>query len=172
MWRQWSLLTDSWGTRVQFSIPGYLWFLGMLTVLIVLDKSQGGYFLVPAFLATLSIIHLLPEHPISQPYAVIVGSVTGAGIGAWSTLFGHGAIVAASAAAIAFVCMHLIRAYHPPGVALALYAALMHPSVWFPLVIVLPFTVIAVGSAALFSRLSPHSPKYPVPFGRPPQAIW
>jgi hypothetical protein len=38
---------------------------------------------------------------------------------------------------------------NPPGVALAMYPLLLHPGHWFPLSVVLPFTVIATGSAAL-----------------------
>lgn len=165
-------VVESWGTKIRFNLSGYLWFLGMLTVLVALNRFKGGLFLVPAFLATLSIIHLLPEHPISQPYAVVAGSVTGAGIGALMTVFGQGTIVAAIAAAVAFVFMHVIRAYHPPGVALALYTTLLHPGAAFPLLVVLPFTLIAVISAAFFSRLNPHSPKYPVAYGTKPRVAW
>jgi CBS-domain-containing membrane protein len=163
MSRKWSAILDCWGTRTKFSLPAYLWFLGMLGVLVFLDKNRVGFFLVPAFLSTLSIIHLLPEHPISQPYAVIVGSVLGSGVGAFMAELGRGPMLAAGAAAIAFVAMHLLRAYHPPGVALALYSALLHPGAWFPLLVVLPFSVLAVGSAALFSRMSSRWPRYPVP---------
>ena len=62
--------------------------------------------------------------------------------------------------------MTLLRAFHPPGVALALYPVLLHPGNWFPLLVVLPFTVIAVGSAALLSRLVDKWPQYPKPLGK------
>jgi hypothetical protein len=52
---------------------------------------------------------------------------------------------------------------HSPRVALALYPVLFHPGNWFPLVVVLPFTVIAVCSAALLSRLVDEWPAYPKP---------
>jgi hypothetical protein len=50
--------------------------------------------------------------------------------------------------------------------------SLLHPGAAFPVLVVLPFTLIAVVSAALFSRLNPHSPKYPVTYGTKPRAAW
>ena len=67
------------------------------------------------------------------------------------------------AAVAAFGVTNLIRAYHPPGVALAMYPVLLHPGHWFPLSVVLPFTLVAVGSAALVSRLVREWPVYPKP---------
>jgi hypothetical protein len=65
------------------------------------------------------------------------------------------------AAVAAFGIINLIRAYHPPGVALAMYPLLLHPGHWFPLTVVLPFTVNAAGSATLLSRLVENWPAYP-----------
>lgn len=42
-------------------------------------------------------------------------------------------------------------------------SSLLHPGHWFPLVVVLPFVVSAVGSAALLSRLVGKWPAYPKP---------
>ena len=67
------------------------------------------------------------------------------------------------AAVAAFGIINLIHAYHPPGVALAMYPLLLHPGHWFPLSVVLPFTVIATVSAALLSRLVEKWPAYPKP---------
>ncbi len=61
----------------------------------------------------------------------------------------------------AFVVISLIHAYHPPGVALASIPVLPHPGHWFPLVVVLPFTAAAVGSAAAISKWLRGSPVYP-----------
>lgn len=169
--RRFSRIIDSWGTKVRFSVPAYLWFLLMLILLTVLDEKHLGFFLMPPFFATLSMLHLLPDDAISQPYAVIVGSVAGASVGTFFTLFGRGPTIAAMAAAAAFVTIHLLRAYHPPAVALALYPALFHPKATFPIYIVLPFTMLAVGSAAWFSRLSPNWPKYPLPLGKIPSQL-
>jgi hypothetical protein len=67
------------------------------------------------------------------------------------------------AAVAAFGIINLIHAYHPPGVALAMYPLPLHPGHWFPLTVVLPFTVVAAGSAALLSRLVGERPAYPKP---------
>ena len=166
--RHLSTVVGSWGTKMRFSLGAYLWFLCMMGFLAVLQTNRIGLYLVPPFLATLTILHLLPDAAIAQPYAVIVGSVAGASIGTLMTLVGDSVWIAAISAAIAFVVIHLLRAYHPPGVALALYPALLHPGRWFPVSIVLPFTLVAVASAALFSRMSPHWPRYPLPLGKHP----
>lgn len=165
-------VVHSWGTKMRFSLLAYLWFLLMLLPLTLLSRAHLGTYLVPPFLATLSILHLLPDSPIAQPYAVIVGSVGGASIGVLLTLVGYGPVVASVACAIAFALIHLLRAYHPPGVALALYPALLHTHRTFPVFVVLPFTVVAVGSAMLFSRISPRFPKYPLPLGSQAPNPW
>ena len=156
-------VVDSWGTKVKFSFQAYLWFLILLAALALLTRNQYGLYLVPPFLATLSILHFLPGVAIAQPYAVVSGSVVGASIGTLASRFGHGPMFAALAAAIALIVLHQLRAYHPPGVALALYPALLHTPPAFPLLVVLPFTVLAVGATALLSKLSPRWPQYPLP---------
>ena len=166
----WSSIVGSWGTKMKFSLPVYLWFLAMLASMAFLTKDKLGLYLVPPFLATLSILHFLPDSAIAQPYAVIVGSVAGAAIGTFMTIFGYGPLFAALGAALAFVVIHALHAYHPPGVALALYPALLHTHPMFPVRVVLPFAILAVGSAAFFSRLSSKWPKYPMPLREKPFA--
>lgn len=135
----------------------------MLGVLAALAHNRVGLFLVPPFGATLTILLALPDSPVSQPYSVIVGSVVAASVGTLPSLFARGSLVAIVAAVLAFGVVHLIRAYHPPGVALAMYPLLLHTGHWFPLAVVLPFTVIAVASAALLSSLIKGWPAYPKP---------
>jgi CBS-domain-containing membrane protein len=161
--RLYSSVIDSWGTKVEFSLLAYLWFLIMLACMALLTRDRLGLYLVPPFFATLSILHFLPDVAIAQPYAVVAGSIVGASVGTLVTRFGHGPVIAAFGAALAFLVLHLLHAYHPPGVALALYPALLHTPRTFPFFVVLPFTILAVGSAAFFSQLSPHWPKYPLP---------
>lgn len=167
----WASVVDSWGTKVKFSFQAYLWFLVLLASLALLTRNQYGLYLIPPFLATLSILHFLPDVAIAQPYAVVSGSVVGASIGTFAARFGHGPVFAALAAATAFIVLHQLRAYHPPGVALALYPALLHTPLTFPLLVVLPFTVLAVGSTAVFSRLSPRWPQYPLPLKKVPAPV-
>jgi CBS domain-containing membrane protein len=67
------------------------------------------------------------------------------------------------AALAALLLLPLLRAYHPLSVALAMYPALLHPGFWFAVQAVLPFTLTAVLSAALMSRLLRSWPRYPAP---------
>ena len=84
-------------------------------------------------------------------------------MGTLLSLFSHGSVVAILAAVAAFGIINVIHAFHPPGVALAMYPLLLRPGHWFPLSVVLPFTVIAAGSAALLSKLVSEWPAYPKP---------
>ena len=163
-----SRIVRSWGTKPTFSLAGYLWVAGMFGVLATLEANKVGLYLVPPFGATLSILLLLSDAAIAQPYAVIAGSVTGAAIGTLAGLFAQGLGMAVVAAVVAFGVMNLIRAYHPPGVALAMYPLLLHPGNWFPVLVVLPFTATAVASASLLSRLVDQWPAYPKPLRRNP----
>lgn len=163
-----SKIIVSWGTKPTYNVVGYLWVAAMFGVLAALEANRVGLYLVPPFGATLSILLLLPESAIAQPYALIAGSVVGASVGTVISLFARGLGMAVLAAVVAFGVISLIRAYHPPGVALAIYPLLLHPGHWFPLLVVLPFTAVAVGSAALLSKLVEKWPAYPKPLGKEP----
>jgi CBS-domain-containing membrane protein len=156
-------IVRSWGTKSQLNITEYLWILSMFGLLACLEDNRIGLYLIPPFGATLTILLDLPEAPVAQPYALVVGSVVGASVGTLLSLFSRGSLMAILAAVAAFGVINLIHAYHPPGVALAMYPLLLHPGHSFPLSVVLPFTVIAAGSAALMSRLVDEWPAYPKP---------
>ena len=163
MRKNWSRVVRSWGTQSRLSIAQYAWIVLMFGVLAGLEHNRIGLFLVPPFGATLTLLLMLPEASVTQPYAIVAGSVVGAGTGTVLSLYGHGSALAVVAAVLAFGVMNLVRGYHPPGVALAMYPLLLRPGHWFPLAVVLPFTVAAVGSAALLSRLVGKWPEYPRP---------
>src|ERR1700736_5201781 len=156
-------IVHSWGTKSRLNIAEYLWILSMFGVLAGLENNQIGLYLIPPFGATLTILIDLPQAPVAQPYALIAGSVVGASVGTLLSLFSHGSLMAIVGALLAFGVITLIHAYHPPGVALAMFPLLLHTGHWFPLVVVLPFAVIAAGSAALLSRLAGEWPTYPKP---------
>ena len=119
-------------------------------------------FLVPPFAATLTILLYLPNAAVAQPAAVIGGSVLGAAIGTMlSLLLGIGAVTAMTAVLTAMIALPLLRIYHPPGIALAMYPALLHPGPWFALQVVLPFTLAVVISFAALSRSMDSWPRYP-----------
>src|ERR1700751_5237670 len=141
-----------WGTRPALRLSGYLWVAAMFGVLAVLEANRIGIFLVPPFGATLTILMLLPEAPVAQPYALIAGSVSAAAVGTVFGLLGSSLVMAVLAMIGAFAVISLIHAYHPPGVALASIPVLLHTGHWFPLTVVLPFTAAAVVSAAAMSK--------------------
>ena len=110
-----SIVVRSWGTRPTFRLSGYLWVAGMFCVLAVLQADRIGLFLVPPFGATLTILVLLPDASVAQPYALIGGSVVGAAVGTAFGFFGHGLGMAVLSMIAASVVISLIHAYHPPG---------------------------------------------------------
>ncbi|MGC9158880.1 MAG: HPP family protein [Terracidiphilus sp.] len=158
-----SSILRSWGTTARPNLWQYAWILSMFGLLAALEWNRLGLFLVPPFGATLTLLLVLPEASVTQPWPVIAGSVAGSTTGTLLALFAHGSAMAIAAAVLAFAAMNLIRAYHPPGVALAMYPLLLRPGHWFPLAVVFPFTLAAVGSAALLSRFVSVWPPYPKP---------
>ena len=96
---------------------------------------------------------------------MVCGSLLGAAIGTvLSALLGYGPGVALLAALTAMIMLPLLRVFHPPGVALAMCPALLHSGAWFAILVVLPFTLAAVISCAVLSRLVSSWPRYPAPF--------
>lgn len=150
------------GSGHRLQITGALWVGGMLFVLVWLQGRQQEVLLVPPFAATLTILLYLPEVSIAQPVPIVAGCTAGAALGTLlRVLLGFGTGTAALAALTALVVLPLLRIYHPPGIALAMYPALLHPGIWFAARLVLPFTLVAVLSAALLSRCVPGWPRYP-----------
>jgi HPP family len=84
----------------------------------------------------------------------VCGSLLGAAIGTvLSVLVGFSPGVASLAALTAMIMLPLLRVFHPPGVASAMCPALLHCGAWFAILVVLPFTLAAVISCAVLSRL-------------------
>jgi CBS-domain-containing membrane protein len=154
-----STVIHTWGTRPAFR-------LGMFCVLAALQADRIGLFLVPPFGASLTILMFLPDAPVAQPYTVIGGSVVGAAVGTAFSFFGRGPGMGVLAMIAAFLVISLIQAYHPPAVALAMIPVLLKPGPWFSLSVVLPFTTVAVLSAAM-SKLNSGWPAYPKPLRNP-----
>src|ERR1700751_4267939 len=100
-------VVQCWGTRPALRLGGYLWVAAMFGVLAALQANRIGVFLVPPFAATLTILMLLPDTPVAQPYALIVGSVCGAAGGTGISFFGSGLGMAVLAMIAAFVVISL-----------------------------------------------------------------
>jgi CBS-domain-containing membrane protein len=158
-----------WRSENRVSAARVTWFVLLLGGMAGLGYISGDRFfheviwLVPPFAATLSILMLLPASSIAQPIPVIAGSTLGATTGTVIAMAVHGTIFAVLAAVCALLILSILRVYHPPGVALSMYPLLLHPGVLFPLAVVLPFTLLAVTSAAFMSRRISSWPAYPRP---------
>jgi CBS-domain-containing membrane protein len=157
------LSRKSWCKLTGPALLGCLWMAGLLGALTWLDLRDGTIFLLPPFAATLTILVYLPNTPVAQPVAVVCGSVFGAATGTvFSLVLGSGAAVAMLAALAAMIMLPLLRVFHPPAAALAMCPALLHLGPWFALEVVLPFTLVAVISWAVISRLLRGLPRYPM----------
>lgn len=144
------------------AVLGIAWMAVLLGALAAFQGDRLGTFLVPPFAATLTIVLLLPDVGLAQPVAVVVGSTLGAGIGTIAALVvGHELWLAVLCPLVTIVVQLLLGVYHPPGVALSIYPILLRPGAWFPLETVLPFTLVAVLSAAMLSRACRAWPRYP-----------
>ncbi|WP_369125232.1 HPP family protein [Alicyclobacillus fastidiosus] len=119
--------------------------------------------LVPPFSATLTILLLLPKSPIAQPIPVVVGTTISASAGTAVSLLVHGPIYGVLVTLAMVILLPLLRIYHPPGVALSMYPLLLHTDISFPVLVVLPFTLIAVSSCSVLSKLSKSWADYPLP---------
>ncbi len=141
----------------------YVWFAVILGLFALVDHHpwEVTAFLVPPFGATLSLVASLPQQPVSQPLPVVLGGTIGAAIGSLIALAGHGPILAALAALMVFLILPPLGLYYPPAVALGIFPVLVKTTPWFPLLSVLPFTVIAVWSFAVLSRHVKGWPVYP-----------
>jgi hypothetical protein len=154
-----------WVATHELTLAAVIWMAVLLGVLIWLHGRQDGIFLVlPPFAATMAIVVWLPNISIAQPFAVILSSTSGAAIGTvLGLLVGSSPGVAILAALAAAILLPLLRAYQPPGVALAVYPTLLHLRSWFSVEVVLPFTLPTGISAAILSRFLRSWPRYPAP---------
>ena len=103
-----SIVVRCWGTRPTLRLGGSLWVAAMFGVLAALEANRIGVFLVPPFAATLTILMLLPDAPVAQPYALIVGSVCGAAVGTGVSFFGSGLGMSVLAMIGAFVVIPVL----------------------------------------------------------------
>jgi hypothetical protein len=66
------------------------------------------------------------------------------------------------AALAAMMMLPLLRVFHRSAAALAICPALLHLGPWFALELLLPFTLVAVISWAVMTRLLRGLPRYPM----------
>lgn len=154
---------NNWLYNEKISLAKVVWFAVIILLLAYLEGSTKFIWLVPPFSATLSILILLPKSPIAQPIPVIVGSTLGAVFGTIVSLMLHGPVYAALAAVAMVFILPALRIYHPPAIALSMYPLLLHTGIFFPVIVVLPFTFISVVTCYMMSRLFKSWGQYPLP---------
>ncbi|WP_312527546.1 HPP family protein [Paracoccus sp. (in: a-proteobacteria)] len=133
--------------------------LELLIALSPLGRQLGVYMLAP-FGATSFLLFAVPNSPLAQPWSAIVGNGVAAVAGVAATLWLPDPIWRAAAAiGGAIALMHLCRALHPPGGAVALTAALAPDAIQdlgflFVLTPVMLGTVILALLAAAYASLT------------------
>lgn len=101
--------------------------------------------LIAPFGATALLIFAVPNSPLAQPWAVVVGNVLSAGVALLLLQTGLPPLITAClAVTLAIFTMAAARALHPPGGAVALFTALAEPDL-FPFLL----TPLLAGSLAL-----------------------
>lgn len=154
-------------------------FLGVLLVGLMTTRIEQsgaiGLVLLAPFGASAVLLFGVPNSPLAQPWSALVGNGVSAFAGVAATLWiADPAVAAACATGGAILLMHLSRALHPPGGAIALTATLMPELVqeqgfMFVLSPILLGTFILVVLAAIWApltgrhypfrqKVAPHAP--------------
>ncbi|TAM99192.1 MAG: HPP family protein [Chitinophagaceae bacterium] len=154
---------NNWLYNEKIFWPKVIWFACIIMLLALLDGTTKFIWLVPPFSATLTILILLPKSSIAQPIPVIVGSTLAAVFGTIVSLMIHGPVYAALVATIMVIVLTALRIYHPPAIALSMYPLLLHTGIFFPVIVVFPFTFIAVVTCYMMSSMFKSWGKYPLP---------
>ncbi len=122
--------------------------------------AEAGLVLIAPLGATAFLLFAVPNSPLAQPWSAVVGNTVSAIVAVTVVLLGPPQAVAAGLAVFwAMAGMAALRAMHPPGGAVALATVLSAPLVQemgfrFVLAPVLLDTVVLVGAALLFNRLT------------------
>ena len=139
--------------------------LGPVLALMVLELALRpvadpvtGLFVIAPFGATAVLLYAMPNSPLAQPWSALVGNCVSGLVGVACVLWVEDpALRVALAAGLAVFAMHLMRALHPPGGAVAVTAALSPTLVqemgfWFVLAPVALGTGAMILLAALYAR--------------------
>lgn len=101
--------------------------LALLELLLrpVRGTGEAGLFLIPPLAASSVILFAVPNSPMAQPWPALLGNCLSAAVAVASVLWiDDPALRVPVAAASALLLMHLARALHPPGGAVAVLGAL------------------------------------------------
>ena len=122
--------------------------------------AQLGLYLIAPFGASSVLLFAVPNSPLAQPWAAVVGNTVAAVIGVMACLFvADPALRIAVAVGMAITATILCRALHPPAGAVAMTAAMSPDAIAdlgfrFALTPVAAGTVLLVVLAAIYARLT------------------
>lgn len=134
-----------------------------LTGLFLLSPSVDldlGLYLVAPFGAISVLLFAMPNSPLAQPWSAIVGNTVAALVAvAVCMLISDPLLRIALAVGLALTATMLCRAVHPPAGAVAMTAAMNPEAIellgfWFALTPIATGTVVLVGLAAIYARLT------------------
>lgn len=116
----------------------------------------GHPLLIAPFGASAFLIFAVPNSPLAQPWAVVVGNSLSALAGLVVVKAGLSPVFAAPiAVSLAMIGMSATRSLHPPGGAVALFTALAAPAAWsFAASPVLIGSLCLVAAGTLWNRLT------------------
>lgn len=135
-------------------------------------QTSVAIFLIAPFGATTLLLFAVPNSPLAQPWSAVVGNGLAALAGVLAVFWiGDPLLRAAVATSGAILLMHLARALHPPGGAVALATTMMPDTVRelglsYVLSPVVLGTAILVMVAAIYGPLTGRH----YPFRQPPEA--
>ncbi len=128
-------------------------FVGMVALILFLSAdpaaSAWGLFVIAPFGASAVLLFALPNSPLAQPWSAVIGNAVSALVGvALVLLIDVPELRIVLAPALAVMAMHLCRALHPPGGAVAL-ATVLAPHAAQELGFLYVLLPVALGTFAL-----------------------
>nr|WP_111299184.1 HPP family protein [Paracoccus saliphilus] len=145
--------------RAGFGAVAGLAVAGLFAMSPAIDRDLGLYLIAP-FGASSVLLFAVPNSPLAQPWAAVVGNTVAALIGvAACLLIADPALRIALAVGCAITATILCRALHPPAGAVAMTAAMSPDAVAdlgfrFALAPVAAGTILLVALAAVYARLT------------------
>ena len=113
------------GEQLVSTLGGMLSLTAITALSYFLLGQQGAIAVVPSMGAATVLLFAVPHGPLSQPWALFIGTLISALVGVTCAKFIANPVFAAGfAVGLAIAAMHLLRCMHPPGGATALAAVI------------------------------------------------
>lgn len=120
-------------------------------------NAASGLFLIAPFGASAVLLFALPNSPLAQPWSALMGNGISAAAAVVTVKLVRDPLLGAGlAAGLAMLCMHLARALHPPGGAVAL-TAVLNPDMIHDLGFWFVLAPVVLGTAGLILLAVPFA---------------